>query len=274
MSRPCFPARYRSCSSTLPVNSIVMQVVYPNPKHPQTRYNPPPMPPTLPLLQGPTLQADTWVWQTRHGDVEVRFTGRGPGGEREEILRRIEPGAPPMAWAKQIHSAVALPARPGFCGEGDALYTEEKGLALSVMTADCVPVLMAGPSEIAAIHAGWRGIVSGIIPATLERLAGPLSEWTAWIGPAIGVCCYEVGEDVAAQVVAAGGPETAVPGPAGKPHLDLPGAARGRPDPRRPRAGHKAPSRPPRRRPPAARESRRGGRERPDPLHALRRGDS
>ena len=121
---------------------------------------------------------------------------------------------------------MALPARPGFCGEGDALYTEEKGLALSVMTADCVPVLMAGPGGIAAIHAGWRGIVSGIIPATLEKLAGRPSEWTAWIGPSIGVCCYEVGDDVASQVVAASGPEIAVPGPAGKPHLDLPGAAR------------------------------------------------
>jgi YfiH family protein len=181
---------------------------------------------TLPLLQGPTLQADTWVWRTRHGDVEVRFTGRGPGGEREEILRRIEPEAPPMARAKQIHSAIALPAWPGFCGEGDALYTEERGLALSIITADCVPILVAGPSGIAAIHAGWRGIVSGVIPATLEKLKGPLSEWAAWIGPAIGVCCYEVGEDVASQVVAASGPEIAVPGPAGRPHLDLPGAAR------------------------------------------------
>src|SRR4051794_28048674 len=138
------------------------------------------MPPTLPPPHAPPLQADTWVWQTRHGDVEVRFTGRGPGGEREEILRRIAPGAPPMAWAKQVHSAVVLPARPGFCGEGDALYTEGRGLALSVITADCVPILRGGPSGIAAIHAGGGGIVWGITPATLEKLAGPLSEWTAW----------------------------------------------------------------------------------------------
>jgi len=183
-------------------------------------------PQTVPLLQGPTLQAGTWVWKARHGDVEVRFTGRGPAEEREEVLRRVEPEAPPMAWAKQIHSATALPARAGFCGEGDALYTEEAGLALSVMTADCVPVLVAGPEGIAAIHAGWRGIVGGIIPATLEKMKGRPAEWTAWVGPAIGVCCYEVGEDVAAQVVDASGPEIAVPGPGGKPHLDLPGAAR------------------------------------------------
>jgi YfiH family protein len=178
------------------------------------------------LLQGPTLQDGTWVWQATHGDVEVRFTGRGPAGEREEVLRAIAPSAPPLAAAKQIHSAVVLPARPGFCGEGDALTTEERGLALSVITADCVPVLVAGPQGIAAIHAGWRGIVAGVIPAALAKLRGRPAEWTAWVGPAIGACCYEVGEDVASRVVAVSGPEVAVAGPAGKPHLDLPGAAR------------------------------------------------
>ena len=179
-----------------------------------------------PLLQGPFLIGDNWVWKARHGDVEVRFTGRGPAGEREEGLRRIEPDAPPMAWAKQIHSAIALPAQAGWCGEGDALYTEEAGLALSVMTADCVPVLVAGPEGLAAIHAGWRGIVGGVIPEAIRKMKGPPEEMTAWVGPTIGVCCYEVGEDVAEEVVTASAPEAAVPGPAGKPHLDLPGVAR------------------------------------------------
>ena len=128
--------------------------------------------------------------------------------------------------ARQIHSATVLPARPGACGDGDALWTDRAGLALSVITADCVPIVLAGPGGIAAVHAGWRGLVNGVIPATLRELPGPLAEWTAWIGPAIGACCYEVGEDVAEQVVSASAPEVAIPGPAGKPHLDLPGAAR------------------------------------------------
>ena len=182
-----------------------------------------------PCLQGPVREGDTWVWKPSLGDVEVRFTGRGRHGasnEREEVLRTIEPEAPPLAWAKQIHSTVALPARPGPCGEGDALVTEETGIVLSVITADCVPVLVAGPEGLAAIHAGWRGIVGGVIPAALEKMKGDPKDWTAWVGPAIGACCYEVGEDVAEQVVAASGPEMAIPGPAGKPHLDLPGAAR------------------------------------------------
>ncbi|HEX5717526.1 MAG TPA: polyphenol oxidase family protein, partial [Thermoanaerobaculia bacterium] len=163
-----------------------------------------------------------WVWSDRRGDVEVRFTGRGPAGERQEILARIEPDAPPVAWAKQIHSATVLPAHPGHCGEGDALFGDAPDLALSVVTADCVPVLLAGPNGLAAVHAGWRGLVGGVIPATLERLGGAHAVHTAWIGPTIGPCCYEVGEEVAGQFP----DEAVVPGPADRPHLDLIAAAR------------------------------------------------
>ena len=173
------------------------------------------------ILEGPFLEGGHWVWRARKGDVEIRFTGRGTEGDREEILGRIEPEAPPVAWAKQFHSAHVLPARPGRCGEGDALFGDDPDLALSVVTADCVPVLLSGPQGLAAVHAGWRGLVGGVIPATLERMGGAE---TAWIGPTIGPCCYEVGEEVAEQVAAVGG--TVVPGPAGRPHLDLVAAAR------------------------------------------------
>jgi polyphenol oxidase len=176
------------------------------------------------MIEGPFLEGGHWMWRARRGDVEVRFTGRGPAGEREDVLGRIEAGPPPVAWAKQIHSAVALPAQSGRCGEGDAVYGEAPGLALSVVTADCVPVLLAGPGgRLAAVHAGWRGIVSGVIPETLKA-AGGGSGWTAWIGPSIGPCCYEVGEEVAEPVAAASGPEVVIAG--GKPHLDLVAAAR------------------------------------------------
>lgn len=176
--------------------------------------------------EGPSLEGGFRVWKARQGDVEVRFTGRGPTNDREEILRAIEPDGPPLAWARQIHSAVALPAQAGACGEGDALYTGEAGLALSVVTADCVPVLVAGPEGLAAVHAGWRGIVGGVIPSALGKMTDDPGELTAWIGPAIGPCCYEVGQDVADQVVAASAPEVARPGPNGKPFLDLQAAAR------------------------------------------------
>lgn len=189
------------------------------------------------MISGPELAGGHWVWRARQGPVHVVFAGRGPAHERDEVLRRAAPDAPMnLAAARQIHSATVLPAEAGFCGEGDALWTDRSGLALSVITADCVPVVLAGPGGIAAVHAGWRGLVNGVLPATLRALPGPLSEHTAWIGPAIGVCCYEVGEDVAAQVIAASAaekwdqlasdPTVAVPGPSGKPHLDLQAVAR------------------------------------------------
>jgi YfiH family protein len=148
-------------------------------------------------IAGPFERGGYPVWEDRRGDVEVRFVGRGPAGGRDEVLARIGEPDLPVAWAKQVHSARVLPAAaPGECAEGDALVTDSSGLALAVVTADCVPVLLAGPSGIAAVHAGWRGIASGVIPATLTALGKPAG-WTAWIGPAIGPCCYEVGEDVA-----------------------------------------------------------------------------
>jgi YfiH family protein len=180
------------------------------------------------LNEEPELAGGHWTWRERRGPVQVVFAGRGPAHEREDVLRLVAPDAPAdLAMARQIHSATVLAARPGACGEGDALWTDRAGLALSVITADCVPVVLAGPGSLAAVHAGWRGLVNGVISATLREVPGSLSRWTAWIGPAIGVCCYEVGEEVAAQVVAAAGvPDVAVPGPAGKPHLDLQAVAR------------------------------------------------
>lgn len=184
------------------------------------------------MIAGPALEGGIWTWRGGEGNLRVAFTGRGPRESREStrdttaLLALLEAEPPRLAWAKQIHSAVVLPAQPGLCGEGDALTTNEAGLALAIFTADCVPVVLAGPEGIAAVHAGWRGIAAEILPAALASVTTDLSSWKAWIGPAIGPCCYEVGEEVAAEVVAASAPEIAVPGPNGRPHLDLQKAAR------------------------------------------------
>ena len=111
-----------------------------------------------------------------------------------------------MASMKQIHSAVALVAgEPGCIGEGDALLTGEPGVAVSVRTADCFPILLADPKThtVAAIHAGWRGTVSGVVRTSLDRMRSefgtdPENIYAA-IGPGIGACCYEVGIEVARQ---------------------------------------------------------------------------
>jgi len=187
---------------------------------------------TVEELSQPRARGGYAVWGGSYAEAEVRFVGRGPGGNREEVLARVDPEAPAVAWARQVHSAAVLPAASGECGTGDALWTAGTGLALSIATADCVPVLLAGPEGIAAVHAGWRGLASGVIPRTLETVERSLgadraqwSGWCGWIGPAIGACCYEVGEEVASAVAAASAPEVVVHGAAGKPHLDLAAAA-------------------------------------------------
>ena len=118
---------------------------------------------------------------------------------------------------KQIHSNLALLTdQPGVLGEGDALITNRPGLALSIRTADCYPILLADVRNraVAAIHAGWRGTAAQIVIGTLEKMKVEFGTEpfyvSAAIGPGIGVCCYEVGEDVSRQF-----------GFANRTHLDL-----------------------------------------------------
>lgn len=130
------------------------------------------------------------------------------------------------SWLRQVHSDRAVEARAGESGRADALWTRRRALALVVSTADCVPVLLAGDGLVAAGHAGWRGLTRGLLPGLIERLPGPPGGLMAWIGPAVGACCYEVGEEVAARVAGASGPEIVLPRPGGRPHLDLAAAAK------------------------------------------------
>jgi|SRR5579872_619387 len=108
---------------------------------------------------------------------------------------------------KQIHSAyiVLAEGHTGVIGEGDAVITNRPGLLLGIRTADCLPILIADPKHraIAAVHAGWRGTVQEIGPAALGALEQHFEsrpeDVIVAIGPGIGVCCYEVGSEVASQ---------------------------------------------------------------------------
>ena len=112
-----------------------------------------------------------------------------------------------MASLKQIHSSTARVADrfTGCVGEGDALLTDQAGVAVSVRTADCYPILLADPEHhaVAAIHAGWRGTAAGIVGQVIARMrkvyGTRASALYAAIGPGIGGCCYEVGAEVARE---------------------------------------------------------------------------
>jgi YfiH family protein len=120
--------------------------------------------------------------------------------------REANPDQTSMASLKQIHSALPLLAvESGCAGEGDALLTRTPGLAVSVRTADCFPILLVDLESraVAAVHAGWRGTAAGIVTSTLARMREDFGtepeNVLAAIGPGIGSCCYEVGADVARQ---------------------------------------------------------------------------
>jgi YfiH family protein len=134
--------------------------------------------------------------------------GRKSGDEVERVdeNRRIMCSAigadlEKLALNYQVHSARVLQAAPAMRGEhADGLWTDDQGLPILAMSADCLPIVLvrAGASEpaVAVLHAGWRGLLEGIAAAGAQALGG--GTLTAAIGPGIGPCCYEVGEEVAA----------------------------------------------------------------------------
>jgi YfiH family protein len=113
-------------------------------------------------------------------------------------------GAPVLVGLMQVHGdAVAVVDEPWATGAGpraDAMVTRRPGIGLGIITADCAPVLFAGPGVVGAAHAGWRGALGGILEATLAAMGpGPI---TAVIGPCIGPASYEVAADLRDAVLA------------------------------------------------------------------------
>ena len=137
----------------------------------------------------------------------------------------------PVAACHQVHGArvfrVEGPAWPA--GDGDALVSTVRGLALVVRMADCVPILVAGTHGVAAIHAGWRGTAAGVVRAAVEALAeatgDPPRTFRAAVGPAVGPCCYPVGAEVVEGVSRVAPREVVLVETGGRPGVDLRAAA-------------------------------------------------
>lgn len=159
-------------------------------------------------------------------------------------MRRHIRMAPRQVHGADVWQPPAGPVRPGDAPEADAVISHRATHMLVVRTADCVPLLMAARdgSVAAAVHAGWRGLVAGVIPAAIERFREafdvPASRLVVAIGPAIGVEHYEVGHEVAAALAGAlvavlpeaglapGNPWAVVEHRDPRPHVNLVAAAR------------------------------------------------
>ncbi|UVE18507.1 peptidoglycan editing factor PgeF [Pseudomonas sp. LS44] len=114
---------------------------------------------------------------------------------RRRLIARL--GCQP-AWLNQVHGVQVVRADPERVVEADASWTATPGIACTVMTADCLPALFCdrAGSRVAAAHAGWRGLVGGVLEATVAALELPSDEILVWLGPAIGPAAFEVGGEV------------------------------------------------------------------------------
>lgn len=112
-------------------------------------------------------------------------------------------------WIKQVHGARAVVLGTADFEDvepkADAVIGNRPGDLCVVRTADCLPVLLCSldGEEVAAIHAGWRGLAAGVIDATVERMANRTTDLIAWLGPAIAMPAFEVGAEVREEFAAA-----------------------------------------------------------------------
>ena len=101
-------------------------------------------------------------------------------------------------WLRQVHG-IDVAIEPGFDEpEADAAVTSTPGTVLAILTADCLPVVLAAQDgrEVGAAHAGWRGLCAGVLEATVAAMHTPPRQLVAWLGPAAGADAYEIGEEV------------------------------------------------------------------------------
>ena len=134
----------------------------------------------------------------------------------------------PLQWLEQVHGCEVIEATSYSVAQApiaDAVWTQVVGLPIAVLTADCLPVVLASRDGgcVGVAHGGWRGLVGGVLPALAAAMPVPAAELVAWGGPGIGAAAYEVGTDVAHAVRALEGAVAALaPGIGlGKFHLDL-----------------------------------------------------
>jgi YfiH family protein len=124
----------------------------------------------------------------------------GPTVNRNRALLREHFGLPSEpVWLQQVHSNRIVFAGPDETGaEADGSWTSSVGIVCTVMTADCLPVLICNRqgSTVAAVHAGWRGLHAGVVTSAIRMLESDPAELMVWLGPAIGPRAFEVGAEV------------------------------------------------------------------------------
>jgi YfiH family protein len=153
------------------------------------------------------------LFTTRHGGVSPapfaslnlgRWSADAPANvqaNRERVAQLVGVGLHHFAQGRQVHGTEVLRVDGGTRGtpDADGVATGQSGVAVMVLTADCLPIALATPTAVAMVHAGWRGLAGGVVEAgvrAVRELGGDDGPLSAAIGPGAGGCCYEVGDDV------------------------------------------------------------------------------
>lgn len=149
--------------------------------------------------------ADIYFFTRLGGVSEAPFDELNVSAKHGDDLRNVEEnlgriraatGGNPAAHVRQVAGDEVLRVeKSGFAGEADGLITSALGLPLVVGVADCVPVALVGPDGVAMVHSGWRGTLAGVSGKAASMMGA--GELTAYIGPCIRRCCYEVSGELA-----------------------------------------------------------------------------
>lgn len=131
-----------------------------------------------------------------------------------EVLQRLIGLSPSVTWISQVHGTTIVTVEESHewrrVPEADAVHIRGSGAA-AVMTADCLPVFLVDQQgrEAMVVHAGWRGMVAGILQRSVRTMRSSPKELMAWLGPAIGPCHFEVGDEVRSAFIQAAGDSAA-----------------------------------------------------------------
>jgi purine-nucleoside/S-methyl-5'-thioadenosine phosphorylase / adenosine deaminase len=120
----------------------------------------------------------------------------------QALLAEFLPPVAAPCWLQQVHGTQVVKANESRrFAEADAAWSSNENSACAVLTADCLPVLFCSEDGdlIAAAHAGWRGLVAGVLERTVDAMGCPAKKLMAWMGPAIGPDAFEVGPEVRDQ---------------------------------------------------------------------------
>jgi YfiH family protein len=175
------------------------------------------------LRQGGSSQAPYDSWNLAH---HVGDDSHAVAANRAR-LGQFLPAGTAVQWLNQVHGTRVIAGNAkGDCPDADACWTREHGVACAVLTADCLPVLFcsAAGDAVAAAHAGWRGLLAGVLENTVSAMGVQPGQLLAWLGPAISGPAFEVGQEVrAAYLEASSGALSSALESCFTPNIDKPG---------------------------------------------------